>query len=222
MAFDPLQTLAALARRRPVFHSEADFQHELAWQLHLDHPHLATRLERRPVPEIREAADLWLTDRAGASVAVEVKYLVRAADVSVDGERFVLLDQSAHDTRRYDVLKDLARVERWTTTGLAQRGLVIVLTNDPGYWRPSTRAVNDVAFRIHEGRDLTGTAAWATSAGAGTTVGRTAPITITGQYRFAWHDYAVPPNAHELRVLVLDTGSDLGPARRRVAGEAEA
>lgn len=35
-------SLGRLAARRPVFHSEADFQHALAWQLQLDHPTLAS------------------------------------------------------------------------------------------------------------------------------------------------------------------------------------
>jgi hypothetical protein len=38
-----------LALRRPVFHSEADFQHGLAWQIQLDHPDARVRLETRPL-----------------------------------------------------------------------------------------------------------------------------------------------------------------------------
>jgi hypothetical protein len=40
--------LAALALERPVFHSEADFQHSLAWQLHVADPSVQIRLETRP------------------------------------------------------------------------------------------------------------------------------------------------------------------------------
>jgi len=32
------ETMAALALVRPLFHSEADFQHAFAWQLHSAHP----------------------------------------------------------------------------------------------------------------------------------------------------------------------------------------
>jgi hypothetical protein len=40
--------LARLARNRPVFHSEADFQHALAWEIHSLHPTAKIRLEYRP------------------------------------------------------------------------------------------------------------------------------------------------------------------------------
>jgi hypothetical protein len=207
MSFDPHQTLQGLAQARPVFASEADLQHAFAWQLHRDQPHLTVRLERRPLPEVREAADLWCTAPDGTATAIEMKYLVRAADVAVQGERFVLLDQSAHDIRRYDVIKDLTRVERWTASGLADRGLIIVLTNDPGYWQLSTRNANDAAFRLHEGRELTGEHAWAPTAGVGTTRGRTASLTIAGRYLVEWRDYAVLPNGQQVRALVLDTAA---------------
>jgi hypothetical protein len=174
------------------------------------------------VPEVREAADLWLVGPSVGQVVVELKYLVRAANVTVDGERFVLVDQSAHDIRRYDVLKDLARVERWATAGLAQRGLVIALTNDPSYWKPSSRDANDAAFRLHDGRQLTGELAWAATAGAGSTAGRTTPIVITGQYRSTWHNYALLPNGHQVRALVLDTAIGLSPGNQPETGEASA
>jgi predicted ATPase len=35
---DIMQALARLAEKRPIFFSEADFQHALGWQLHLLDP----------------------------------------------------------------------------------------------------------------------------------------------------------------------------------------
>ncbi|GIQ70102.1 hypothetical protein DUZ99_18335 [Xylanibacillus composti] len=40
--------LAELAKERPVFSSEADFQHALAWHIHTYDPHAKIRLEYRP------------------------------------------------------------------------------------------------------------------------------------------------------------------------------
>jgi len=40
---DLLKTLASV---RPVFHSEADFQHSFAWELHRRYPTAEVRLER--------------------------------------------------------------------------------------------------------------------------------------------------------------------------------
>lgn len=42
-----------LALRRPVFHSEADFQHDFAWEAHSMDPNLRVRLETHPEPGTR-------------------------------------------------------------------------------------------------------------------------------------------------------------------------
>jgi len=42
------QVLTVLAERRPVVHSEADFQHALAWEAHRLDPDLRVRLETHP------------------------------------------------------------------------------------------------------------------------------------------------------------------------------
>lgn len=51
---DLVRQLAAvmgdLAGLRPVFHSEADFQLALAWQVQHADPHATVRLETRPSP----------------------------------------------------------------------------------------------------------------------------------------------------------------------------
>ena len=43
--------LRSLSCQRPIFHSEADFQHALAWLIHLQHPDAIVRLEYRPLPQ---------------------------------------------------------------------------------------------------------------------------------------------------------------------------
>lgn len=101
-------SLRGLATRRTVFHSEADFQHALAWQLQLDHPEAHIRLETRPLRDRAVFLDLAV-NIAGTRTAVELKYLVRSLVCEVDGERFELRAQSAHLVRRYDVVKDIRR-----------------------------------------------------------------------------------------------------------------
>ena len=39
------EILSALAEQRPVFHSEADFQHAFAWEIHQQLPMASVRLE---------------------------------------------------------------------------------------------------------------------------------------------------------------------------------
>ena len=48
MRIDMTSLMDQLARHRPIFHSEADFQHALAWQLQLENPAGRVRLETRP------------------------------------------------------------------------------------------------------------------------------------------------------------------------------
>jgi hypothetical protein len=182
--------LIALAGRRPVFHSEADFQHALAWELHLSDPDSRVRLETRPLPGRSVFLDLAaIID--GTRVAIELKYLTRTCSVSVEGETFALRQQSAHDIRRYDVIKDIVRLEEVVAAGAADVGLAVVLTNDPAYWGGSIRAgTSDAAFRVPDGGTLTGTLAWAATAGAGTMKGREAPLTLAGTYALGWADYS--------------------------------
>ncbi len=102
--------MTSLAERRPVFHSEADFQHALSWEIHQIHPELELRLEYKPFPDERMYCDVWV--RGEMNLAIELKYLTRKLQVDINGEPYSLLDQSAHDIRRYDTLKDLWRLER--------------------------------------------------------------------------------------------------------------
>jgi hypothetical protein len=185
---DAVTALSLLAERRPVFHSERDFQHALAWQIQLAHPEAQIRLEPRP----RRGIHLDLLVRRGERrTAIELKYLVAALHASVAGELFDLPHQSANDISRHDVIKDIARVEALLADGYADEGCVVVLTNDRSYWQPSSRpATIDAAFRLHEGRVLPGSLAWAARAGRGTTAKRDTPVNLTGHYTCQWRDFS--------------------------------
>jgi hypothetical protein len=77
------ETMAALALVRPLFHSEADFQHAFAWQLHSAHPDARIRLETRPRPGVRLDVMALI---GGRRVAVELKYLLRDLSATVEDE----------------------------------------------------------------------------------------------------------------------------------------
>ena len=93
-----------------MFHSEADFQHALAWHIHQAMPESEVRLEVDPLPLGRDKMflDVWLPKEG---VAIELKYATRGLQVEQDGELFVLRDHRAQDTRRYDFLRDIERLE---------------------------------------------------------------------------------------------------------------
>jgi hypothetical protein len=87
-------TLAELARLRPVFHSEADFQLALAWQVQRRDARMLVRLETRPLPGVHLDLALARPD-LGRYTAVELKYLTRAWSGEVAGERYELKNHGA-------------------------------------------------------------------------------------------------------------------------------
>lgn len=205
--------VAGLAAERPVFHSEADFQHSLAWHLKLADPTARIRLETRPVRGMR--LDILLESR-GRRTAIDLKYLVRRFHGDVGGEAFDLPDQSAHDISRYDVVKDIVRTESFVASGVADAGRTIVLTNDPAYWRPGRNPDTiDAQFRVDEGRVLAGPLRWSDRAGAGTTRSREAVLTLSGTHICIWRDYSTIVDSagreHKLRYLELSVSGDGEP-----------
>jgi hypothetical protein len=202
------ELLAKLADQRPVFHSEADFQHALAWLIHEVRPTATVRLEiPRDIDGRRVHVDLWVID--GERLAIELKYLTTSVDAVVAGERFLLRSQAAQDLGRYDILKDLVRVERLVAAGTADRGIVIALTSDSTYWRGPGRGTspNYAALRLMDGRTLSGSLAWGPGTGAGTMRGRETPIDLKGEYVCEWTDYSVVASATSLasfRYLLLE------------------
>jgi hypothetical protein len=199
---DLRSTLSQLAIRRPVFHSEADFQHELAWQIRSLYPDWPVRLERPLGQGQRGATDLVIKTPDG-DFGLEVKYMTKGASFQHDGEAFHLKHQGAHDIRRYDICKDIRRMELFNRAHKAG-GAVVALTNDAGFWNASAAATVDLAFRIWEGRTLAGELHWAENAGPGTTRNREQPITLEADYVIRWQDYsALPPPVGRFRYMLV-------------------
>ena len=177
-----------LARDRPIFHSEADFQHALAWCLHEAIPDGGVRLEFKPFPDQPMYIDIWLP---GIGVAAELKYKTRKLKLWREGESFALRDQAAQDISRYDFVKDIRRLEQLRRLPNARVGYAVLLTNDPSYWKRSLRHDTvDAAFRLHEGRTITGEMAWSERASTGTTKKRETTIRLNGSYDLHWQNYA--------------------------------
>lgn len=184
--------LKGLARTRPIFHSEADFQHALAWQLQTMFPNASIRLEVpfRRVGGSAEYVDL-LVIHEGKRWAIELKYKTRSFKSQINGESFDLQSHSAHDLGRYDFLADVQRLERFVNDARADAGAAILLTNDSAYWlRPSRAGTIDEQLRLSEGRAVSGPMGWLAHASTGTTKGRTGLIDLRSRYQCKWMPYA--------------------------------
>jgi len=178
-----------LARNRPVFHSEADFQHALAMQMATHYPDVAIRLEYRPLPDRPVYTDIWVSTAQG-NVAIELKYKTRRAAVDLAGERFQLANHGAQDIGMHDFWKDVQRVEEVCAARETTEGAVIFLSNDPTYWRASKRTGTCAeAFRLHEARLARGELRWASHTGAGTMKSREAGVDLGHSYRVSWANY---------------------------------
>jgi hypothetical protein len=210
MTIDVPGVMAELARQRKAFHSEADFQHAFAWELHLRHPEAAIRLERPLRTGSKNLHLDFLLQLPGKAVAIELKYKTRTLQLNLDGEDFHLSSHSAQDLGRYDFIKDICRLEQITSTLSNCEGWAIMLTNDTAYWKiPQNNGTVDAAFRITEGRTLNGQLAWTDAASAGTKKNRESDLPVLGNYKLRWSDYSTTdsPSYGQFRFLAVNVHS---------------
>jgi hypothetical protein len=192
--------MTRLAKRRPAFCSGADFQHELAYEIRLGDSSLNVRLEWPVVTPSRGAIDIIILGKY--RFALELKFLCKRFVTKLDGEEIALKHQGAYDIRRYDVCKDVKRMEDYAErTGYG--AAVLVLSNDPAYWQERCRhGTADSAFDISHLRQLAGALRWGSTAGSGTTKGREAILDIKGNYELAWREYSkIGGNGGDFRYL---------------------
>lgn len=194
-----------LAADRPLFHSEADFQLALAWTIQRRHPTARIRLEQRLLRAPVVALDI-LVRLDHEAYALELKYVKSRLSVAVAEEQFQLA-AGAPDVERYDVLKDVVRLERLVGDGVVQAGCALVLTNSRTFWTGSThdRPTGYDSFRIHDGAELRGRLEWGATAGAGTRRAREQAIELRRSYPCRWRRYSRVDGspAGELRYLSL-------------------
>lgn len=176
--------LSKLAALRPIFHSEADFQFALAWQIKLVDPDAAVRLEV-PVTAGEKTYKLdLLFVQDGKRIGIELKLLRAPIILEHGGESFRLKDAAA-DLNRYDFLWDVMRLEYMIKNCVIDEGYALALSNHPTYWKPRTgKRTTDAFFGLEEGRVLAGELSWASHTG-GTRKGREASIQLANITPFA-------------------------------------
>ena len=189
---DIADVLEELAKTRRIFHSERDLQFAFAWIIRSLDATLRVRLEVVPISGIHLDLSCSRSDNT-LRTGIEFKYLTRVWSGVVDGESFSVTHQSSYDSRSYDAVSDIARLERLLGDGFIDNGALIVLTNDRGHWGPrspedSTQAA---AFRIGHGSRLTGMMDWRPDTPMKTRGSRIKPIEIAGEYVLNWNDFSV-------------------------------
>ena len=176
----------------PIFCSEADFQFSLAWRIKELYPEVDVKLEYRPWDyDKRVRIDIVIL-KDNRMIPIELKYKTKRYDEEYKGEKIELKNQSAHDSARYDFIRDIKKLEDIIKCDKyrIEEAYAIFLTNDPLYWNPvnNTDAL-DSQFRIHEGVQINGERAWKEGASKGTIKDREDELEVDGTYDIKWHTY---------------------------------
>ena len=191
------EIMEALADKRPIFHSEADFQHALAWEIHNQYPEQYDIRLEYPVEITGEEAkeritvDIWLIGKQGlGNAAIELKYKKRKFDELVKGERFILSHDNARDSGCFDFMEDTRRIECLVEGHVVKYGAAIILSNEYLYWKKgSDKNTNFEMFSLDDGRIVDGAMTWKDGTGKGSKVKRSESIFLRNQYRLRWNTY---------------------------------
>lgn len=181
-----------LSNKRKIFVSEADFKFALAWEIKSEIPEAKVRLEYCPV-DIDSSMHIDILVKMGEDIyPIELKYMTKQCDVTVDDERFILKNQGAQDIKRYDFIKDISRVERLSESmDNFKEGYCIAITNDPSYWNiSSNKNTCDAAFRINHNSIKEGKLEWAAHTGNGTNKNREESLILKNRYDIYWQEYS--------------------------------
>ncbi|HPM48103.1 MAG TPA: hypothetical protein PLW78_10240 [bacterium] len=191
--FDLKKVLKSLSKKRPVFHSEADFQFALAWEIKEEYKSAEIRLEKRfETGKKNNYFDIFF-ELDGKKYAIELKYKTAKLEDKLYDEEYNLKGQSAQDCGRYDFLKDVQRLEKLKESKKINQGFAIFLTNDHYYWSAGRKENSvDAKFRINEDRKIEkdSTLEWTSDAADGTKKGRTDPIKLKKDYTCKWFKYS--------------------------------
>jgi len=202
-SFDIHSVMEQLAARRPIFHNRAEFLGALASQIEETVPGCEVLVNCKPFPVPGRSLNIWLPTEG---VAIELKYPTRKLTTRWGEEEFALKDR-ARDVDQRDCVGGVQRLERVVSEdNAAKTGFVVVLTNDLNYWNPPQRETIGDAFRLEEGRALTGVLDWSSRAGPGSVQGGM-PITLTGKYHLRWRNYSTLSEKYgQFRYLSVEVG----------------
>lgn len=202
-----------LSERRPIFHSEADFQFALAMLMSEDDQVSKIRLERRIALRgpLRDRAYVnvdILAHLDGQPVGLEVKYPKRSLECTApaDGElEDFRLPEGACDVDAPEFWHDTARMERLIAEEVIFAGASLMLSNYK-LWEPNrlmSARSKAHAFALYDGRTVEAgqTLAWREA----TAKVDTGPVHLQHEYHCRWQPYSIVGGGDtEFRYLVLE------------------
>ena len=164
LKIDIVQIIAALLKDRKLFWSEDDFKFAFATQLQLKFGNVAeVRLEKRYKGENGKNSYTDIVVRMGGrNFPIELKYkTTEGSYADLNNEVVGLMTHSAVDLGCYAYLKDVNRLEYLAKTDPDfERGFAIILTNEPLYFKYTGRRSVYEAFKIYDGKTVSGMLDW--------------------------------------------------------------
>jgi len=143
---DMQSVMNELGKKRPVFHSEADFQFALAWMIQKKHPDVRIRLEypylckepfygknKKAKTKLNIDILIWQGDNV---IPIELKYLTSKISKYEDKKNNEIFNVNSKGKKwgRLDTLEDIARIEHFKNENAnCEVGYSIMLTNDASY-----------------------------------------------------------------------------------------
>jgi hypothetical protein len=199
-----------LKLERPVFCSEADFQHSLAIKIsNQNHDLSKIRLEKLiPLKENkRNYVDLFLNFENFKAV-LELKYKTKKEIIFHDNEEFNLLGHGAQNLGSYAFFKDIQDIESLINKKQINMGMCLFLTNDSYYWREHSRESITKNFRISDKRKVGNEVLnWVktkkTDPNQKDWVKKYPPLTIKNNYDLSWKEYSNLDNQHLFKYLLV-------------------
>ena len=210
-----INVISNLLKKRPVFHSEADFQHHLAWEIHKEDENINISLEKKMgIDDF--CIDIFVSKgkskKGNSKIGFELKYVTNKLKYEKDRELFDLRDQSAYDVRCYDFLKDIYRLETLKSENLINRGYAILLTNCKAIWNGGNDNTGYESFKVGGKKENIdeGEHEWGNKVGEGTKRGRKDGIKIGNTYKIEWSKPSehiilnVESKHNEFRYLIIE------------------
>ena len=212
---DIIEALNILSEVRPVFHSEADFQHALAivlvkkgYDCRLEIPY---RIEVNGV-DVRAELDILVIEKGSEKTAIELKYVKKRYAANHNNEHFDLAESWGTNLSRFDCFADFQRVSALVNAGKATKGFCIFLTNKNNAWRDDVTASGNLGsqFSIHEGRVLLAGEIlnWFGNPHEGNVGTKRlppyCPIEINQNVELKWADYSNQPTLFRYLLLEVD------------------
>lgn len=194
---DIIQIIVALSKVRRLFWSEDDFKFAFATQIQLKFGNAAeVRLEKRYKGENGKNSYTDIVVRMGGrNFPIELKYkTAEGSYADLNNETVGLMTHSAVDLGCYAYLKDINRLEYLAKTDSDfERGFAIILTNEPLYYRDTGRSSVYDAFKIYDGKTVSGMLDWDRSnydiEKLPSWLKSHPAFELTGSYDMSWRNY---------------------------------